>query len=83
MRDLQDNFTKEVEAAQKATSEEEKKNAITADDDKLAELFKIEDQIAQTHGIETEHFILMKDEFKKQDDEKLKEFVPLKDDSLS
>lgn len=30
----------------------------------MAELFKVEDEIADVHGIETEHFLLLKDEYR-------------------
>jgi len=35
------------------------------EDQKLCELFKVEDEIADVHGIETEHFLLLREEYRK------------------
>ena len=61
MKLLQARFIKEAKECVTMTDAEKEQNKIMGDDDKLVELFKVEDEIALTHNIETEHFLLLKE----------------------
>lgn len=65
MRELQQRFQRESTQKIRAEANEEDVSMFLSEDDKLSELFRVEDEIADMHGIETEHFLLLREEYRK------------------
>jgi flagellar biosynthesis GTPase FlhF len=78
MAKLTAKFTKEAEDRVHTGNDDK----LTADDDKLVEIFKIEDETAQEHGIETEHFLLLRKEYAEQEEKERKETNPQEEDTV-
>ena len=78
MAKLNERFSKEA----KEMIEKSSNKKMTGDDDKLVELFKIEDEVSLEHGIETEHFLLLRKENTDQEQKEWKANNPEEKDTV-